>query len=82
MKGYGDYIKIYLKGKNSPLVIRTNFKALELQLPENKFIRIHKSYLVAVNAITAIRKNSVFLGDKEISIGETYRDGVEKFFNK
>jgi len=53
-----------------------------LQLPENKFIRIHKSYLVAVNAITAIRKNSIFLGDKEISIGETYRDGVEKFFNK
>lgn len=82
MKGYGDYIKIYLKDKNSPLVIRTNFKALELQLPENKFIRIHKSYLVAVSAITAIRKNSIFLGDKEISIGETYRDVVEKFFNK
>lgn len=80
MKGYGDYIKIYLKGKSNPLVIRTNFKALELQLPENKFIRIHKSYLVAVAAITAIRKNSIFLGDKEISIGETYRESVEKFF--
>ncbi len=78
MKGYGDYIKFYLKGINNPLVVRISFKDLELELPPDKFIRIHKSYLVAIDEITSIRKNSIFLGDKEISIGETFRENVEK----
>jgi len=82
MKGYGDYIKFYLKGVNHPLVVRISFKDLELELPPDKFIRIHKSYLVAIDEITSIRKNSIFLGDKEISIGETFRESVEKLFQR
>lgn len=78
MKGYGDYIKFHIKSAEHPLVVRISFKDLEMELPKNKFIRIHKSYSVAIDAITAIRKNSVFLGDKELSIGETFRESVEK----
>ncbi len=78
MKGYGDYIKFHLIGADRPLVVRTSFKELETELPANKFIRIHKSYAVAIDKITAIRKNSIFLGDKELSVGESYREGVEK----
>ena len=78
MKGYGDYIKFHLKSAAHPLVVRTSFKVLIDQLPPKKFLRIHKSYTVAIDAITAIRKNSVFLGDKELSIGETFRNDVEK----
>lgn len=78
MKGYGDYIKFYLKGTDHPLVVRTTFRELEEELPANQFLRIHKSYAVSVKEITAIRKNSVFLGEKELSVGETYREQVEK----
>ena len=78
MKGYGDYIKFHLRSAEHPLVVRTSFKELDRELPPNKFIRIHKSYAVAVAAITAIRKNSIFLGDKELSVGETFRDEVQK----
>ena len=78
MKGYGDYIKFHLKSAEHPLVVRTSFKALERELPQSKFIRIHKSYAVANAEITAIRKNSLFLGEKELAIGETYREKVEK----
>lgn len=78
MKGYGDYIKFYLKSAEHPLVVRTSFKVLEEELPSKRFLRIHKSYAIAVEAVTAIRKNSIFLGDKELSIGETYREDVEK----
>ncbi len=77
MKGYGDYIKFYLKDAQHPLVVRTSFKELESELPENRFLRIHRSYAVALSEITAIRRNSIFLGDKELSIGETYRESVE-----
>lgn len=78
MKGFGDYIKFHLKSAEHPLVVRTSFKELGRELPPNKFIRVHKSYSVAINAITAIRKNSIFLGDKELSVGETFRDEVQK----
>ncbi|WP_394330147.1 hypothetical protein [Arenibacter latericius] len=45
-------------------------------------MRIHKSYSVAIDEITAIRKNSVFLGEKELSIGETFREGVEELLRR
>tara|TARA_R110002167_G_scaffold366215_1_gene593788 strand:- start:334 stop:1047 length:714 start_codon:yes stop_codon:yes gene_type:complete len=82
MKGYGDYIKFHLKNAEHPLVVRTSFKELDRELPPNKFIRIHKSYSVAIDAITAIRKNSIFLGDRELSVGETFREDVEKLLRR
>jgi two-component system LytT family response regulator len=82
MEGYGDYIKFHLKSVDHPLVIRTNFKELEWELPKNKFIRIHKSYSVAIDEITSIRKNSIFLGEMEMSVGVTFRESVEKLIHR
>ena len=82
IEGLRDYVKIHLKSTTKPLLIRSNLKALEEELPSSKFIRIHKSYLVSIDSITAIRKNSLFIGDMELPIGETYRDVVEQFVNK
>ena len=82
MEGLRDYIKIHLKSSSRPLLIRNSLKAIEPELPAAKFIRIHKSYLVAIEAVTAIRKNSVFIKEMELPIGETYRDAVEKMVRK
>ena len=82
MKGYGDYIKFHLKSTDHPLVVRTSFKELEMELPKNKFVRIHKSYSVAIDEITAIRKNSIFLGEMELTVGETFRESVEKLIHR
>ncbi len=82
MEGLRDYVKIYLKNSNKPLVIRSSLKSIEEQLPSNKFIRIHKSYLISVESIIAIRKNSVFIKDKELPVGDTYREGVDKLITK
>ncbi len=82
MEGLRDYVKIYLKNSNKPLVIRSSLKSIEEQLPSNKFIRIHKSYLISVESIIAIRKNSVFIKDKELPVGDTYREAVDKLITK
>ena len=82
IEGLRDYAKIYLTGTTKPLLVRSNLKGMEEQLPKSQFIRIHKSYLVAINSITAIRKNSVFMSDRELPIGDTYRDIVEKLVKK
>ncbi|NSL90722.1 LytR/AlgR family response regulator transcription factor [Chitinophaga solisilvae] len=76
IEGLKDYVKIHLKNMPRPTVTRMSIKGLEEQLPSSRFIRIHKSYIVSVAAITAIRKTSVFLQDLELPVGETYRDAV------
>jgi two-component system LytT family response regulator len=71
-----DYIRIHLTGDSKPVVTRMPLKQVEEQLSPAKFIRIHKSYIIAVAHITAIRKNSVFIGTMELPVGDNYRDAV------
>ena len=78
IEGSGDYVKIHLKSSPKPLLVRTSAKTLESELPPNRFLRIHKSYIVAVASITAIRKNSLFIGELELPVGETYRDTLRQ----
>ena len=78
IEGLRDYLKIHLKSTSKPLIVRASLKSIEPELPSNKFIRIHKSFIISLESITSIRKNSVFIKDMELPIGETYREEVEK----
>jgi two-component system LytT family response regulator len=78
IEGLRDYIKIHLISSPKPVMTRMSIKAIEEELAGSPFIRIHKSYLIAVAAITSVRKNSVFIQTMELPIGENYRDS---FFN-
>lgn len=82
MEGVRDYVKIHLKSSSKPLLFRTSLKALEPELPPSKFIRIHKSYIVAIESISAIKKTSLFINDMELPIGETFREAVEKLVRR
>ena len=77
-----DYVKLHLKSTNKPIVARMSLRILEDQLPAAKFIRIHKSYLVGIDSITAVRKNSVFIRDTELPVGETYREAITRITGK
>src|SRR5262249_658573 len=74
IEGSGDYVKIHLKSAPKPLLVRMSARALETELPADKFVRIHKSYIISIAAITPSRKNSVFIRDLELPVGETYRE--------
>ena len=82
IESLGDYVKVNLKNTKKPLLVRTSLKALEIELPPNKFIRIHKSYLIAIAEITAVRKNSVFIKETELPVGETFREAIDKLIRK
>jgi DNA-binding LytR/AlgR family response regulator len=81
VEGLKDYIRIHLKNSTKAVITRMSMKTIEEQLPAQKFIRIHKSYIVSVDHITAIRKNSVFMGTMELPVGESYRDAVTGLTN-
>jgi two-component system, LytTR family, response regulator len=78
VEGLKDYLKLHLKSIAKPIVTRMSFKSIEEQLTPPAFIRIHKSFIVALSAITSVRKNSVFLKDTELPLGESYRDAFLK----
>lgn len=82
IEGLRDYVKINLTTGARPLMVRTTIKTIENELPLTRFIRIHKSYIVSINSITAIRKNSVFINDVELPVGETYRNAVDRLIGR
>lgn len=82
IEGLKDYLKIHLKSSSKPLVARITMKSIEEQLPANMFIRIQKSFIVSKDYITSIRKNSVFINEIEIPVGDSYKDAVISLTSK
>src|SRR5215210_40596 len=82
IEGLKDYIKIHLKSTSKPVVARISMKSVEDQLPSSMFIRIQKSYIVSKDYITAVRKNSIFIGTNELPVGENYKESVMALLGK
>jgi len=83
IEGLKDYIKIYLKSTpNKPVIPRMSMKAMEEELPSSQFIRVHKSFIVSKDHITAVRKNSLFIGTMEIPVSDNYRDAITSIIGK
>jgi two-component system LytT family response regulator len=75
IEGLKDYISIFTTAER--IITLQNMKKMEDTLPEKHFIRVHKSYIVALNKIDSIERSRIRIGDKIIPIGDTYR---EEFF--
>lgn len=82
IEGLKDYLKIHLKNAAKPIITRMSIKAIEEHLPSAQFVRIHKSYIVSVAAITSIRKGSVFLGTVELPVSDNYRESFFKVIGR
>ena len=76
IEGLKDYIKIHLKSSQSPVITRLPMKTIEEQLPAKLFIRIHKSYIVSISFVTSTTKSSVFLGNMELPVSDSYKENI------
>ena len=70
-KGLGDYVVIMLR--EGKVLTLENMKSFEERLPSHRFVRVHKSYLVAVDQIDFVEKNRIGIGEELIPIGQTYQ---------
>lgn len=75
IEGLKDYVKIYTGSK--PVLSLQSFKSLEEKLPANKFIRVHKSYMVALQKIDSIERSIICIGEKRIPVGDNFRDSFQ-----
>ena len=71
LEGLSDYVVIHLEGKKH-LTLST-LKGFEERLPSDKFIRVHKSFIINFSFINHIERNQIIIGDKRIPIGVTYQ---------
>src|ERR1700759_3622830 len=76
IEGLKDYISIFTTTER--IITLQIMKKMEEALPERRFIRVHKSYIVAINKIDSIERSRIFSGDKVIPVGDTYRDDFFK----
>jgi len=79
LEAAGNYVNFVLKNKN--LLSRMTFAELEVILPKNKFIRIHRSYMAAVSAINRIERHQIHINDIQIPVSESYMtnlNGLDK----
>lgn len=72
-----DYIKIVREG-NAPLLVKQSISATEELLPPHLFLRIHRSFIVAIQKITAFTNNDVEIQRVEIPIGRLYKPQLQK----
>lgn len=73
-----DYVRIHFSSSKRSMLVRMSMKNLEEMLGRGMFLRIHKSHIVSIKGITAARKNSVFMGEEELPVGEQYRAAVQQ----
>ena len=76
IEGLKDYISIFTPAER--IITLQNMKKMEDALPTRHFMRVHKSYIVSINKIDSIERSRIFIGDKIIPVGDTYRDDFFK----
>ena len=72
-----DYVAIHTLSGQKILTLQS-LSSFEKELPAHQFVRIHKSYMVAINKLERIAKNRVQIGNLEIPIGDTYRSNLNR----
>jgi len=77
VEGLKDYVTIHTKQQK--VISLQRMKVLEDQLPADRFIRIHNSYIISLNAIDSVHKDKVQIGTAHIPIGDTYKKSFREF---
>jgi DNA-binding LytR/AlgR family response regulator len=82
IEGLKDYVKVHLKGVEKAVLSLTSLKALEEKLPSKRFMRVHRSFIVSLDKITSMTKNSLQIGKVNIAIGDQHKEAFGQFLSK
>ena len=78
--GLKDYVMIYLEGEARPLITHVTMKAMEEMLSTGRFMRVHRSYIVALDKIRSVdRNNCVYIGKEIIHVTDAYKEAFNAY---
>ncbi len=82
VSGMKDYVMFYLESERRPLVTYLRMKAVEEMLPPQQFMRVHRSYIVALEKIRKVDRNDcIYIGDEIIHVTEAYLPAFQQYLN-
>jgi DNA-binding LytR/AlgR family response regulator len=79
IEGWKQYIKIYTPEKS--ILTLESMKNMEENLPDSKFVRVHKSYIVSAEKADVFAIDELQINGHKVPIGKTYREAVKKHFS-
>ena len=82
IEGLKDYIKVYTTGETKPVLSLNSIKSLEQKLPVEKFMRVHRSYLVNLDKVETIERSRIIFGKTYIPVSEQYKEKFQEFLDK
>jgi len=82
IEGLKDYVKVFVANETKPLLTLTSLKVLEEKLPLKDFMRIHRSFIVSLEKIKSVTRNSVQIGETVIAVTEQYKEPFLQFISK
>jgi two-component system response regulator LytT len=82
IEGLKDYVKVYTVQEEKPVLSLTSMKTIESKLPPEKFMRVHRSFIVNLEKITTIERNRIVFGKVYIPVSDQYKDKFQDFLNK
>ena len=78
VEGLKDYVKIFTTHQPRPYLSRLTLKTITPKLPDDRFCRVHKSFIVALDKISSFQKTKLFVGKQEIPVGSSYAEEFER----
>lgn len=82
IEGLKDYVKVHVQNSPKPVLSLTSLKLLESKLPESKFMRIHRSFIVNLGKIETIERSRIVFGKVYIPVSDQYKEQFQKFLDK
>jgi two-component system, LytTR family, response regulator LytT len=82
IEGLKEYVKVYTMLSDKPILSLSSLKVLEIKLPADKFLRVHRSFIVNLEKIETIDRSRIVFGKKYIPIGDQYKDKFQEFLDK
>lgn len=81
--GMKDYVMFYLKDERKPLITHLTMKAVEAMLPASQFLRVHRSYIVAVGSIRKVDRNDcIYIGEEIIHVTQAYAEAFHNYLDQ
>lgn len=81
IEGLDDYLKIHLRNQK-PVIARLTMKAVLEKLPAGVFARVHRSYIVSLNAVEKLRNRIISIGEEEIPLSSSYEEAFGKLLGR
>jgi DNA-binding LytR/AlgR family response regulator len=82
IEGLKDYIKIYRQNIEKPILSLMSMKIIEEKLPQDTFMRVHRSFIVNLNKIQTVERSRIIFGETIIPVSDNYKDKFHEFISE